>query len=205
MAENEKSNFNGIAAIITALAGLVGAIAVIYNNVKADSKTPETTQSQTIAIPEYDKSDLCACVNECIKNIPNNFDSIKSEQMEDDPGFDGESFKSKVFLPKSIINTIEKNYIKGEQGEESTILYRFVSIVKESATENQANIAYLELNEKLKKCLTNFDVTKNMSVYGDTDPEESTSYRLNGAEVNLAIYYTKEDGYSVEVVVRSFL
>lgn len=204
MADKKNINYGGIAAVITAIATLVGAIAIFYpKGGETESKPPETVISKSSTIDNDNEENFCTPINNCILDVPNNFENIKGEFISDQSSeeFDRKLYMSKATLPNTISNTVTYSL----QLETNDLYMYFNSVIVETENKMDANIAYQQWNKKLTDCLTGHVISKESEDENqDGIPEElATYYRLNGVETSLE-FYSSDGFHTVEIIVSSY-
>lgn len=191
-----KPNFTGIAAIITAVTGLVGAFAVFYpKSGDSEPKNPASTEQLNV---HENKNDFCAVIKTCISDAEHNFDHIRESRAEEfeNEGSQQKEFGSKVKIPQSKSNVVNHIYLKGENGG---LLYDFTSEITSGVKLIDAEAAFDQTMKKLDDCLTGYHISNDTEI--DEETTRSTRYEHDGHEVILKII-KDEQTYSVELVIE---
>lgn len=191
-----KPNFAGIAAIITAVTGLIGAFAVFYpKSGESEPKAPANTEQVS---SHENTNDFCSVINTCIKDIDHNFDHIREARAEEfeNEGSQQKEFVSKVKVPQSRSNVVNQMYLKGKN---AGLVYDFTSEIAVGVKLIDAEIAFEQTMKKLDACLMGYTITNDTEI--DEETTRSTRYELNGHEVILKLM-KDEQAYLVELVIE---
>jgi hypothetical protein len=201
MAENEKTNYSGIAAIITAVATLVGAFAVFYpRGAEPGNKAPEEHVAAAADAGAAVNGDFCALVHQCMNGVDNDFETIKGVQVDETPGAETvTTYRSKVELPGSISSSVERFYSKDD------VSYDFTSTLIETGKREEAEVSYLQANKKLAECLSDQQPVVTTAGPDKTDDSvKTTVYRLKtGAELDVAEIKDSDGTYTVVLTVQA--
>lgn len=191
-----KPNLAGIAAIITAVTGLVGAFAVFYpKSGESEPKAKENTE-QVSSLEKAD--DFCSVITTCIKDADHNFDNIRETRPEEfeNEGWQQKEFVSKVKVPQSKSNVVNHIYLKGANGG---LTYDFTSEITSGVKLIDAEAAFDQTMKKLDECLSGYTITNNADL--DEETTRSTLYQLDGREITLRLI-KEEQTYSVELMIE---
>lgn len=145
-------NFRGIAALITAVAGLVGAFSIFPQNSKSlDQVKPIDTSENALISGSKINNDFCVLVNKYITEVPNDFvNIIGDEDLTNGQDKSTKYFYSKVNFPQVLTNTIQWN--KAKDSEDSENYISTIVFIKTVSNED-SDFKYKELQKKLYSCL----------------------------------------------------
>ena len=192
-----KPNLAGIAAIITAVTGLIGALAIFYP--KSGDSEPKPAGTEQTTTQKAD--DFCTAITTCINDVDQNFEHIRQSRAEE---FENETsqqkeFASTVKIPQSSTNTVNQLVLKDQNGGP---MYDFTSEIVTQVKLIDAEVAYDQAMKKLDACLPAYTISNNTEV--DDDIIKSTRYEKDGHQVILQVV-KEEQTYSVELVIEKSL